>query len=268
MNEVSPDTRVYFVSTGRVGTTYLSDCLGEVVPGGIEHQQAGARPLNVLGHLSMQVRAPALARLSLSALRRTDRPPSTSDPLSSIALALVRGPLADPSDVFVHLVRDPRDVVRSFMNWKRGAIKRTVLHHAVPLWQPTPLLDTDIGLVETVRMSKAERFAWVWERKNLWFEQLVGAHPNYYRFRTEDLVGADRKNAEVQRLLDAVGARSDPWSDVPQRASRAVNASVGGFPNWTEWTPELARAVRRRAGGLMEAYGYGDEPEWTRLLHE
>ncbi len=255
--------RLIVLSTGRAGTNYLQRLLGRAdgAPD-VPHQQAGARLLNVVGTAAFQLGQPAFAERALRAVRGPGRFASTADPL--LTMALLQTLPADASATILHLVRDPRDFVRSFLSWKRQSLKRTVLHHAVPLWQPNPFLAGDAGFAESVRMTKFERFAWVWAYKNQAIIDRFGDCPGYHRFRLEDLTDAERGPAETGRLLAALGLEQDTLAQPEARAR--VNKSRALFPAWRDWTPRQAAVLDRRAGPLMERLGYGVEAQWLDLL--
>ena len=154
--------QICILSTGRVGTTYLSrainELLGEPV---ITHQGRYSRLLNVLGNtaLSHLLPAAAFARL-LPDVMRLKLLESTCDPLRSIPLTIaLRSASAECDYRLVHLVRDPRDFVTSFMNWKNQSIKRFVLHHIMPFWQPNPVFVEGLSLAEWLRWSKFDQAA-------------------------------------------------------------------------------------------------------------
>lgn len=257
-------TPLFVLSTGRAGTNYLQRLLrrADGAPD-VPHQQAGARLLNVVGTASFQLGWPALAERALRAVRGEQAFDSTADPL--LTMALLQALPARGDHTVLHLVRDPRDFVRSFVSWKRQSAKRTVLHHAVPLWQPNPFLAGDAGFADSLAMRKFERFAWVWAYKNRAIIERFSDHPNYHRFRLEDLTHSERGPAETERLLGALGL--DATALAEDEARRPVNKSRDLFPPWRDWTPRQAAVLHRHAGGLMDTLGYGGEPAWLDLLH-
>ncbi len=258
-----PATPLFVLSTGRAGTNYLQRLLARVEGApDVPHQQAGARLLNLVGTATFQFGQPALAGCVLRAVRSEQVFASTADPL--LTMALLQTLPTDTDATIFHLVRDPRDFVRSFLNWKRQSAKRTVLHHAVPLWQPNPWLAGDAGFAESLAMGKFERFAWVWAYKNQAIINRFGTHPSYHRFRLEDLTGEDG-SAETKRLLAALGLEAHTLAENEEQ--QRVNKSRDLFPKWNDWTPRQAAVLHRRAGALMDRLGYGGEPAWLDLLH-
>lgn len=173
-----------------------------------------------------------------------------------IVAALRAGALRDAR--VVHIVRDPRAFVTSFMNWKAASVRRTFLHHVVPAWQPNPWLTGDYSLGRWMAMSKFEHFSWTWHYKNRVFGAL-GELAEYRRYRFEDLtaVGGDA----IADLSAFVGLDFGGPAGTHER----VNASNGSFPDWQNWTPEQAALLHSHCQSLMAEYGYGGERRWHEL---
>ena len=178
---------------------------------------------------------------------------------------LTRGGRTTDGVHVIHVVRDPRDFVTSFMNWKRQSAKRTILHHAVPAWQPNPWLSRECGLGSWLGMDKFEHFCWVWNFKNRLFEELAD-RVWYRRLRLEDLVTGDRGVERFAELCRDMKLSVDPDFDPLTLMKTRVNPSQQGFTaSWGAWTPDMAAVLERHCGDLMRRYGYGEEVEWERL---
>ncbi len=256
--------RVIVLSTGRAGTTLLSRILTHATGITVPHQTPGSRAANILGNLSQAGRLPiAVTRATLRAGWRMDPWTSTADPLRSMWCGQEIERAGAPSDLrIIHLVRDARDFVASFMAWKRQSLKRSFLHHVVPAWQPNPWLAREAGLVQWVRMSKFEHFCWIWRFKNEWFAGLA-RHGNYLLVRTEDLVGPNTY-AETANALARFVTGQPPLK--PPTPPAQVHASRESYPRWPEWTPAMAGTLARHCGPLMGRFGYGREPAWQELV--
>ncbi len=168
-------------------------------------------------------------------------------PLAPVLHELVR-PLR-----VVHLVRDPRDWIRSMANfgaagWRRHVIEfvpfaRTVHPEARSRWRS---LDT------------ISRFAWRWRLAN---EQLraSGAHAEHYcLIRYEDLFSEERSLAQAtaRRLFDSMPPR-DSGGELDANRERRVNPSRGGKVGpWQHWPRETQQRVMEICAPLLAPMGY------------
>jgi len=258
--------KLLILSTGRTGSTFISKGLSDSVDNRtIEHQITGSRIINVLGNLvcAQRLSLPK-AKLVSNGLLGFDLQVSTSDPLRSMLLyAQLQSKEMRPDVLIVHVIRDPRDFVTSFMNWKNQSLKRRILHHVVPFWQPSPWLAGEISFYKRFEMNKFEHFCWIWNYKNRLFEKLE-RYFNYQRFKFEHLFN-DSREAEDERqdLFLFLGTKMD---DVIIHKEEKINSSKGSFDSWSSWTPEQAALLDKHCGELMKKYGYGNEPEWIALL--
>lgn len=257
--------KVYVLSTGRTATTLLARVLTTALDSTVSHQIPGSRAANLLGNLVDAKLISAERGLSLAKRALGGRlEEATTDPLRSmIVLSQLRRVGRSSDSRVVHVVRDPRDFASSFMNWKASRPRRLFLHHAVPLWQPSPLFARDLGWARALRMRKFERFCWVWKRKNEAFEMLSDRHL-YLRVRMEDALASDGDGLE--ELFDFIGAKSQ-GSEVSEMLERVLNApSSNHFPQWKLWDGSRARLLDRHCRTLMNRYGYGGEAEWDEKV--
>jgi len=134
-------SRLYFVSTGRCGTTRLADILRKHLPEDftVLHQERGSRFINLLGNL--QYTLPALT-VFFSALthwhpafsEKTPKPMICTDPL--VSMAIPEQIHRDPGTAIIHLHRDEDAFARSMYNFTRTKTASFIAHNFIPLWQP------------------------------------------------------------------------------------------------------------------------------------
>ena len=264
---VNADNTIWVISTGRVGSTLMSTLITDDKSNKlIEHQIPGARPINILGNLTcagmISVELAGKLSRTLFGLKYGE---STTDPLRSMLLsAEILNDVVSVKPKIIHVVRDPRDFVSSFMNWKDQKIKRKILHHIIPFWQPTPWIVGESSFMERMSMSKFEHFCWIWRYKNELFERLE-MKGEYKRFHFEDIVQGDTEESSAISELNNFLEFSNNEKSV-NRPSKKVNKSKGKFPKWINWTPQQAAILDKHCGELMRKYGYGKEKEWSLLL--
>ncbi len=267
VDQPTDDPAVYVVSAGRAGSTYVAGLLSRLDESlHVGHQVAASRVLNIAGNILLRVRSEkAQARVATSLLNRLSALDSTADPLQSVLLTLHLLNAEERHGAHIlHLVRDPRDFVTSFMNWKDRSLSGRVAHHIFPFWQPSPLWQDGIGLRGRFKMSKFEHFCWVWTLKNRLFESLEGRRDKYLRVRFEDITGSAGAE-EVGRIARFLGIRSEDMTPTRLLATKQNASPAAGFPSWRAWDSELARVLHGRCGDEMSKYGYGLEPEWIDM---
>jgi len=268
------ERRVIIFSTGRAGTSLLSRMFDGLDLGqSLAHQSPGSRRLNILGNLLLQCRKNRAAKIAGSMYRRlkgTEIPYSTADPLLSILIAVYLQDAEHRAEMnwnFVHLVRDPRDFVTSFMNWKAQKFRRGLLHHFVPFWQPSPVLSGEYNLLTRLNMSKFEHFCWIWNFKNSYFKETFERSGRYFLLRLEDLVDRERGPDVFQNLLTFLDISSTRQDLGEWLKNKVNNSDIQRFPGWKNWSTEQARILDSHCGPLMKALGYGKEPHWLDLLN-
>jgi len=258
------------LSTGRTGTKYLSQMFYALERKDISHQGQFSRTMNIIGNIGLCVLFESLSKkLLLYLLKKTDRMKSTADPLLSIPhILLVDKYNQNNKSKILHVVRDPRDFVTSFMNWKRQKLRRMFLHHCVPFWQPNPLCAGDVSLKTYFQMSKFEHFCWIWAFKNNLFEKRsLGYCSEYLRIKMEDLTDfKDPNNECINKLAIFLNIPTSKLAEILMN-SHAINRSdTKYFPCWQYWTKAQALILDKHCGILMKKYGYGAEPEWQNLI--
>lgn len=268
MNNSEDLKNIFILSTGRTGSTFISEFLSNLKGNSnIEHQVFGSRFANIVGNFvcakKMSLKKATYLTKDVIGLNFDV---STSDPLRSMLLyAYLQTGEIEPNILIVHIVRDPRDFVTSFMNWKNQSLKRRLLHHFVPFWQPTPWLVGESSFTKRNKMNKFEHYCWVWNYKNRLFMDLEGRF-KYHLFKFEDFFNESREAKKSRKnLFSYLGIGTD---NVNFNNKKKVNPSKKNFPAWTSWTPEQAIILDKHCGDLMEKYGYGKEQKWKQLLKD
>jgi len=225
------------------------------------HQLPDSKWLNVRANIALantHIRKNFISSLS----RKNDHilPPSSADPLRSVAYTFYlrhlvdKHPKLNDNIVIIHLVRDPRDFVASFMNWKNRKFSGKVAHHLTPFWMPEP------NMIKRWSMSKFEHFCWIWERKNRLFYEELAWLQGYYLFKMEDLRPGSEK---LQQLLQLVLEKEDVITEADEQ--KFNSSTRNKFPYWNNWTSLQARKLQNICSGMMGEFGYGDEMQWKEM---
>lgn len=220
--------KVYILSTGRSGSTFISHLFNQLNNDiEVDHQKKGSRLINIITNLPFYTTKLLWFLFKVFNRRDSKGPQSTSDPLLSFAIYrfIIKGYL---NGKVIHLVRNPESFADSFMRWKNQSLRKKVLHHLVPFWNPSPLVsDAGISLKQWLKMDKYEQFAWVWKYKNEKYYSLKNILGNdYLLVRMEDLTNADdkiRKN-ELSRIVHFLGLNWDE-EQLKKIDNRKINRS-------------------------------------------
>jgi hypothetical protein len=151
----------------------------------------------------------------------------------------------------VHVVRDPREQIRSSLNHGTSTGWKALANRFVPYWYPSTPED---------RGDWLERAAGVWAFANRFLRDAGAGCRDYRVFRYEDLFDATQSG--LRALCAAIGVPfrgAGSPVEPSQRMNRAEREVLGP---WRAWSDEQCAAVQRIAWPLMGEYGYGKEPEW------
>lgn len=149
---------------------------------------------------------------------------------------------AFPNAVYLHLVRDGRDVVRSMM--ARATMTADDPHTARIRPHPEdPLFD------DWPRMDRFARLCWYWATENAFVREAIGV-----TIRFENLLSDYEYFAE--RLLEPCGVRvsQNDWeAAVSQPRNKTSRHRMAGSDSWS---PDLKETFKRICGGEMLVTGY------------
>jgi hypothetical protein len=250
------------LSSGRTGTLFLARYFDANYEGVIgRHEPPPARWLRLASHAHM---AGSLSRERLRALlaykrRRHDDALDAdlyveSNPFLSGTIDVLGEVWEDPT--IFHVVRDPRDQVRSSLNHGTATGVKGLANRFFPFWYPDvrKILELDHA------PSWLERAAGVWVILNSRLRNAAPRYPHYHLLRYEEIFDASHSGLrEMCRILGLdyreAGAAVSPWD-------RINPGRLDALAPWREWTREQCVVLQRICGPLMREFGYGDEPEW------
>lgn len=265
-----PAKMLLVLSTGRTGTRFIYEYFHRQHHDRVRafHASRYSTLFNILSNLSLEGLLPAAVIPYLWRSLKGRELQSASNWLLDSNNHLYAMPTVAPelfSDLhIVHVVRDPRDYVRSHINWSHSRRKSLVANYLLPFWQPNGAILGSRSWRDWPWFSLFDRLAWVWQYKNDLIGTYRAQHP-YLLVRFEDLVHPASGTAEMHRI--------EEFMDLPVRGEagpvqmRAVNQSGSShLPHWTQWPPAMCLGLQRACERGMLAHGYGGEPEWAEKL--
>jgi hypothetical protein len=145
----------------------------------------------------------------------------------------------------VHIIRDGRDVVRSWLNKGKYA----------PTDQATRLtaedVDGDSHSDEWNNMNPLEKASWEWTVVN---QTIENSDPDLTVFFEELFLENNERIFDILNLMDDVEYDK---SEVLDQFSRKRNATKNPLiPRGNEWPETWRKQFQKLAGGLMEKYDY------------
>jgi hypothetical protein len=161
------------LSTGRTGTKFLAKLFNHLYMNNAitVHEGAFSRSINILTNLQF---ARLVPKQWVSIAWRLLRRPKLVGAKTAIYIDInnfMYGIVSiDPyiySDIrIIHIVRDPREYVRSHINWADNRPISFIANYLIPFWQPSPLFSIASKKVRNLGLSKFTRFCWIWNFKN------------------------------------------------------------------------------------------------------
>jgi hypothetical protein len=251
---------------------FFAHLLQELFPQAEVYHEAGERSrlINIFTHAHLggllPLRAPLWAwRRSVGQDLRTCSKEIYIDSNNQIYALVSLKPDIYPGLRIIHLVRDPREYVRSHINWTRHRFKSFVANHLIPFWQPNAWLLKEMSLSKWLRLTQFERYSWIWNFKNRLIRQTEASGIPYLRIRFEDFFINPEPLSHLNQLLDFIGLES--ISGIQASFQQPVNPAKGKtFPAWPMWSHRQRRQLADYCGATMSEYGYGQEPEWRAGL--
>ncbi len=247
------------VSSGRTGTQFLAHYFDGNFDAVVGRHEPPPRHLVQVAASAYAAGAVSRQRMARILVRRRTRTADLvdadlyveSNPFLWGAVDLFDEVYDEP--VVVHVVRDPRDQVRSSLNHGTASGFKGLVNRFVPYRYPRlPAGGRPRDWVE--------RAVGLWAVVNHRLSELGPRCAGYHFVRYEHLF--DETNSGLRDLcarlgLDFAGAGASV--DPAERINRAQGSAT---PDWTRWTDAQCATVHQIAGAAMARYGYGGEPEW------
>ena len=159
----------------------------------------------------------------------------------------------------LHVVRDPRTFIPSYVNYGTFSGLKKVAAEFLPYWYLKPEQYEKSPPKRWGQMSEPERLAFHWRVVNREIDRGAALYGgDYLRLRYEDIFPreSDAVPPGLSRLLDWMGLPANEKLLELMR-DKKMNASRNrGFPKWEQWDEPTRSAVLAMCGEQMERYGY------------
>lgn len=157
---------------------------------------------------------------------------------------------AIPDARFIHVVRDPRFVVRSGMRrkWYDG--------HIADKTRIIPKSDSEEGM-QWSRFSTFQKNLWLWTETNKWIHKFLTSLPTdrVLLIHSEDLFTAHEKIME--KLFAFINSPIPPKHKITRVLSKSLNKQKSGeFPEISSWSDGMYSDFYNIAGRTAELFDY------------
>ncbi len=257
---------VFILSTGRVGTETLSELFG--LSKNVLSYHEPAPTLYGLSKLAYEYSDDLAAKKVLTEAFYTARKDllkysldcgkgyvETSPQVTFLAPMILN---LYPYARFIHIIRDPRHVLRSGMRrkWFDG--------NSADKTRITPLTNSDASQ-KWDQYTAFQKNIWLWTETNRWIKQFCSTTPseNVLSLRSEDIF-EDKPNV-VEKIFDFIGAPLPPSKKIDRLLGKKLNAQrTGDFPAASIWTESMNNDLTAIAGDTAQSFGYRlSTDSWT-----
>jgi len=254
---------VFIISTGRTGTKFFETFFNDPPDVVAMHEPKPSRILRMWSNARLENRVSArqLAPVLLAKRKKFVDPASPpkiyieSNPFA-VGFTEVFSKVFD-KPVIIHVVRDPRDYIKSALNHGNTRGLKKLFNDYVPFWYPDiksiQKLPKDPGLMT--------RTAHYWKIVNKHIIDTCQDRPDYHLFKFENLFSGDSNT--LTQLAKAIGVdkviKSKDLRPKNQSKDRVIQS-------WQDWSAEECQLINDICQPYMGQYGYGTEPEWRQKL--
>jgi len=155
-----------------------------------------------------------------------------------------------PDARFIHLVRDPRDVVRS------GMRRRWFDGHPNDKYRKTPA-PSSLAARKWGSFNSFQKILWLWSETNHWISQFLSTVRPQSKLviHSEDIFNGNL--TAIHELFDFIGAPMPPGKKIERLLQKKLNSQKNGvFPASSDWTDEMQRDLSEIAGKVASELGY------------
>jgi hypothetical protein len=252
---------VFFIGTGRMGSTFLVDYIGRNLSGCLAEHQPN-RMIKILSNrfVSRKTRAEKMRDYLRSWRDRRQALLNTrklnvyvqSDPWLFGFTPWLEEVFGMP--YVIHVVRHPLTYIPSQLNRFYREAWSGFMRNLIPYWRLRGDLTGDFTRGEWKESNEEIKTAWNWVKINQFIDENRKGIAHFLRVRSEDMFSHDREG--LKQIIDFCGFPVDP--DVIEEPTRDAdrNFSVNKFPSADEWAEKTTQAVVEICRPMMDVLGY------------
>jgi hypothetical protein len=163
-----------------------------------------------------------------------------------------------PHAAFIHVIRDPRTLVASGINWSQDKIANTFFKLYLPFWRIRPC-KYELGCRKTDKLFEVALLNWTVTNRE--YAKLKNLTDQYHVLKFEELTS--NPIDFIQIILKIANCRGEHRKQIDELIKTAFkNPSTKNYAAWQNWEAKYAEYLHKKCGELMQQYGYGLEREW------
>jgi hypothetical protein len=159
-----------------------------------------------------------------------------------------------------YIIRDPREWIRSEINWGekygKGKIRSLITH----TWPRASEIEGDPYREKWTSMSRFEKMCWAWTKLNGYALRTIEQNPNACWFHFEEIFESDSRYTHLADLVDFATAMPGFKPVSPQTLEgwldKQIHKSSKDFPSWSNWSTKHKQKLTEICGSLMKELGY------------
>lgn len=256
---------VFILSSGRTGTKFFGEFLNNFDRVHAAHEPRPSYRLRMWSHAFLEN---SVDKETMKNVLYSQRKNIISDNFDVYIESnpFITGFTEFLGDVFkdptvIHIVRDPRDYVKSSLNHGTSTGLKFFLNKHLPYWfaNVEKILDKDRDLEMPLRV------AGFWAIVNEHIEKRAEKY-TYHLYKFEDLFS---NNEEYLRDLSSkIGISPYLKESFDMKTSKVNESHLKVLGSWYDWSDEFCAEIDSLCGKAMQKYGYGQEEEWKKKVED
>lgn len=160
--------------------------------------------------------------------------------------------IAVPNARFIHIVRDPKNFVRSGM--RRG----WYFNHPMDNTRLKPIHQSDDYRCWN-QWETVEKIFWLWKETNVWINRFMQSVPTEKKLFLHSENIFLNKEEDINKFFDFLNVPKPPDKRIKKILSKKLNAQKSGdFQEISDWPNELNTKFYRIVGESAKQFGYMD----------
>ncbi len=254
------------VSTGRTGTKFIAEQFRRIPGISAEHEPTPNCEIEGYGYLRGDLTENELVSFLRSARKdvrkKLHRKKEYCYIESNGGLIFLIPVLKQvfPNLRVAHIIRDPRDFVRSacsrvYYSTETGKMVQAYLFE--DKWKlKSSQLKSDLYCGRWREMNMPERFMWMWNLKNEYVQKLENENDYIRSFRFEDIFFNEKQSIDFTEFVSFGEVRGLSLLSRRTAYSDLNKTKKFYFPHYKDWGKEEIDKLSEHCGRLMKIYGY------------
>lgn len=263
-------TTVLMISTGRTGTKFFAELLDvHYAQVKSHHASRYSTLINVISNANLMKILPVDILEGIWVLlkkgeRLACRKPIYFDANNHLYALPYLAPRLYPNMKVIHIIRDPRDYVRSHLGWALNRPKSHLANFWLPFWQPNGYLAGDMTRRQWSGLDMLERFSWIWLYKNRVIEKIKDGMTPFLQLKFECFFRKFDIDA-YKELIQFIGLpfKGETLEEFQTPKNQSRRAPFG---RWPKWSDKQCAKLDRICGEFMRKHDYGNERLWKEKV--